>query len=425
MLKSLKSLSSRPAMRSIIITITFIISILFFFEAALRIFRPASHKYLAGSYNILTESKVVEGRALNDNDTELERHELFAPNALPIAVHPSFGFHYAPQHNPEINNDGFNRQRKTVNTNKNSRPIVIGLFGGTVARKFYEFQLAKAAANRGNLADKLSKSARSIFFGKDIQIENFAIDHHNQPQHFYVSTHNIQKIDLALTIEMPNLSDLNRSYLYHPTFPRFSELLFSYDPHTENKVTDLIDALQSHIEVRDRLMQSQNYHTFLSYRFVVDLYIGAREKRFSKLSEQLISQTDLKKPYQKEKQELHKQIKQQADIWQRFTRKQALFFNLMNKDSYHLVASKRDPQQENAQSTPLIEYFSQTIGNPGPDGDGWTPNKNIHIFQLASDHNQPMLESKRTNRLIACCLVDEDDLQQIEDHAAAIISKSL
>jgi hypothetical protein len=422
MLKSLKSQSNWPAMRSIIITIAFILSILFFFEAALRILRLASHN---GYYNILTESEVVDDRALIDNGTELGRHELFAPNALPIIAHPSFGFHYAPQHNPEINNDGFNEQRKTVNINKNSRPIVIGLFGGTVARKFYEFQLAKTAANRGNLADKLSKSARSIFFGKDIKIENFAIDHHNQPQHFYVSTHNIQKIDLALTIEMPNLPDLSRSHLYHPAFPRFSELLFSYDPHTENKVTQLREELYSHIEVRDRLMQSQNYHTFLSYRFVVDLYIEARKKRFSKLSDQLISQTDFKKPYQKGKQELHKQIKQQADIWQRFTRKQALFFNLMNKDSYHLVASKSGRQQENPQSIPLIEYFRNAIGHPDPDGDGWTPKKNIHIFQLASDHNRPKRESKDTNRLIACCLVDEDDLQQIEDHAAAILSKSL
>jgi len=143
-----------------------------------------------------------------------------------LKPHPYFGYTFS--HEDRIAGVKLARIQK-----KENKPLIIGIFGGSVAQSFVEskgsqFLLAGLKEKVPELKDK------------DLQIVNFAVGAHKQPQAFHMMMFYLEYVDYIINIEGWN-EILPRSFHevddkfdmnVNDGLPAFSEFLFDYNQKT-------------------------------------------------------------------------------------------------------------------------------------------------------------------------------------------------
>ncbi len=241
-------------------------------------------------------------------------------NRNPKTPHPYLGYVMNRAFSTEVNRDGF-LEKKGFNDEKTPSEYVIGIWGGSVAMLFAEYEKQKMQSGKKWLGSLLKEKYPEKFKNKNISLLNFGMSSYAQPQSFFAYTLYFKNIDMAINIDGANEARRPITNSFPSIFPTYSPILFSIDPERQLYWLGILRWRNQQLRLAKFINRYQLLTKSHLVYFLWFTYLSYSDSKMAQLATGVEETLDSRHPYYTSKWNSPDQlIDEPAKIWEKYTR---------------------------------------------------------------------------------------------------------
>jgi hypothetical protein len=282
-------------------------------------------------------------------------------HSRPKVRHPFFGYHYNWKVSELFNRDGFldSEDFSPQASENDDNTVRIGIFGGSFASDFAVREKRLAEENQSILINRIKQTVSSMG-QKKFLIYNFAIEGHKQPQQFNISSFYSEQFDIAITIDGFNEVAYEGTVDFPVEYPNLTFLFYSRDQSVKTYIAGVYQSYYQRLRYIESLKATQKL-IGTSY-LIGNIWLAANERleqHIQKIHRDGPREFSGRHPYYDLETNIDKIQNKRAQVWERFTYRQARFLGGLAKINLHFI----QPNQHILGSKSLNEEESRLYYN--------------------------------------------------------------
>lgn len=294
---------------------------------------------------------------VNTDLFDLDRH-LTQLNNQPKTPHPYLGYVYNRTLLDGVNREGFLDSHEFP-FKKKPGDFVIGIFGGSFAGEFADYQNERSTNGVSEFGLKLKKLLPNKLRHKNIVLLNFAVAAYKQPQQFISAALFAESLNLAINIEGYNEAVASANGEFPIYYPSFSRMFFSASPERQRYWLDILSYRKRQIGITQRILGNSlirhSYLVFYSWR----TYMSYLDKKIAQAQASTDDFPEKSQPYYGNRPE-SEVVSERVSIWKKYTLAQSRMLEAQKIPSLFFL----HPSRYVPGSKPLSDIEKQMEANP-------------------------------------------------------------